>query len=55
VIGYTGWLGTGIFYGYISAVMIDMLILQTIFLTALFAVVANIRWRRKKAEREKHA
>jgi hypothetical protein len=27
--------------------------LQTVFLAVLFAVIANIRWRRRKAEKEK--
>jgi hypothetical protein len=46
---YFGWLGTGIFYGTIGRVMIDMLILQTLFLAVLFAVLANLRqsWRPK--------
>jgi hypothetical protein len=40
---YLGWLGTGIFYGTIGRVMIDMLILQTLFLAVLFAVLVNLR------------
>ena len=46
---YLGWLGTGIFYGTIGRVMIDMLILQTLFLAVLFAVLVNLRksWRLK--------
>lgn len=46
---YLGWLGKGIFYGTIGRVMIDMLILQTLFLAVLFAVLVNLRksWRLK--------
>jgi hypothetical protein len=32
-------------YGVIGRVMIDMLILQTVFLAVLFALIVNIRWR----------
>ena len=35
-----------IFYGTIGRVMIDMLVLEIIFLGVLFAIIANI-WRRK--------
>ena len=35
-------------YGSIGRVMIDMLAVQTAFLAVLFAVVVNIRWRRKE-------
>jgi hypothetical protein len=35
---------SGIWYARVGRVMIDMLILQTIFLGVLFAVIANIRW-----------
>jgi hypothetical protein len=39
-------------YGGIGRVMIDMLALETVFLAVLFAVIMNIRWRRKpKAEK----
>jgi hypothetical protein len=47
---YLGWLGTGIFYGTIGRVMIDMQALEIIFLGVLFAVVVNIRWRRNKSQ-----
>ena len=45
---YHGWWGTGIYYGWAGRVMIDMLALEMVFLAVLFAVVANIRWWRKK-------
>jgi hypothetical protein len=35
-------------YGGIGKVMIDMLALEIVFLAVLFAVIVNIRWRRKK-------
>jgi hypothetical protein len=49
---YPGWLGTGVFYGTIGRVMIDMLALEMIFLAVLFAVVANIRWRPQNRNRK---
>jgi hypothetical protein len=41
----TGWFGTRVCN--IGRVMIDMLILQTIFLAVLFTLLVNIRWRRE--------
>jgi hypothetical protein len=38
----------GVWDGYAGRVMIDMLALEMVFLAVLFAVVVNIRWRRKK-------
>jgi hypothetical protein len=43
---YIGLYGT-------DRVAIDALALQTVFLAVLFAVIVNIRWRRKKGEPEK--
>jgi hypothetical protein len=41
----------GVWDGNAGRVMIDMLALEMVFLAVLFAVVVNIRWRRKsKAE-----
>jgi hypothetical protein len=43
---------SGIWYANVGRVMIDMLALEMVFLAVLFAVVVNIRWRRKpRAER----
>jgi hypothetical protein len=44
--GRVGFYWTHPYYGYERKLMIDMLILQTIFLAVLFAVLVNIRWRR---------
>lgn len=38
---------SGIWYANVGRVMIDMLALEMVFLAVLFAVVVNIRWRRK--------
>jgi hypothetical protein len=45
---YHGWMGTYIDYVTAGRVMIDMLALEMVFLGVLFAVLVNIRWRRKK-------
>ena len=47
--GFTKTSGTGIFYGTIGRVMMDMLALQIVFLAVLFAVCVNLRksWRVK--------
>jgi hypothetical protein len=42
----------GIYYNEPSRVMIDMLILQTIFLAVLFAVCVNLRRPRANAEKK---
>ena len=40
---------SGISHANVGRVMIDMLTLEIMFLAVLFAVVVNIRWRRKPA------
>src|SRR5262249_39344333 len=42
-----GVTSSGIWYGNAGRVMIDMLALEIVFLSVLFAVIANIRWRRR--------
>ena len=44
----------GIWYGDAGRVMIDMLALEMVFLAVLFAVVVNIRWRRKPRAETPH-
>jgi hypothetical protein len=40
-------LKTGISYGPVGRVMIDMLVLETVFLAVLFVIAVNIRWSRR--------
>ena len=44
----------GIWYHDTGRVMIDMLALEMVFLAVLFAVVVNIRWRRKPSAEKPH-
>jgi hypothetical protein len=44
----------GIWYEDAGRVMIDMLALEMVFLAVLFAVVVNIRWRRKPRTETPH-
>jgi len=44
----------GIWYEDAGRVMIDMLALEMVFLAVLFAVVVNIRWRRKPRAEKPH-
>jgi len=44
----------GIWYEDAGRVMIDMLALEMVFLSVLFAIVVNIRWRRKPRAEKPH-
>jgi len=40
--GCSGWIGTFSCYAEVGRVMIDMLVLQTLFLVVLFVVIVNL-------------